>query len=313
MTGPAPAPSPLLPCSPQAIGVGELTSPARAALARQPAEAAALTATAANVTYGVDEYENNAWFSDATTKFHIIKALEYRVDYRFAARWPLAAQQGWRGAYCFGHPSLPGQAASFCNVMKEYGFDPARDRVWLDHEDTDGRSPSYCAGWAQDFCATVRSELGAVPGVYSYTDFIRQGNCAGLGAYPLWYAYPAVAGQVAQMFPLGPWDAAVLHQYAVTSIDWDAFLGDEAALAAFWAGGAVTPPAPPQQPVLKHWAVAGNWSLNQEASAHGTTAAVIIYLTCRNETAYQHDLATYIQAGNWDAKLPAGVIIYVRD
>jgi peptidoglycan hydrolase-like protein with peptidoglycan-binding domain len=228
---------------------GEVDSPARAEFTKLGAglpSGAGIPAPA-----GVDLYENNAWFADQSVSFMILKAWEYREDAKFAARYPLVRAQGrFRGAYLFGHPSLSpdAQAASFCTVLKAAGW-TAADRTWLDHEVTDGKSPSYCAKWAGECCAAIDGGLDLNPGttgVYTYRDFIWQGNCAGLGLRPLWIAVPSVLGRVPAM-NLGPWSRPALVQYQVTSIDWDFWNGTAAELAAFW--GTAARPVPQPQPV----------------------------------------------------------------
>lgn len=224
---------------------GEVDSPARQQFSHVPGPDRA-TATASSVPTGVDLYENNAWFADATVSFMILKAWEYREDTRFAARFPLVKSQGrLRGAYLFGHPSLDAgkQAASFVTVLRDCGFGPG-DTAWLDHEVSDGKSPSWCSSWAQDVCGHVDAGLGlasGATGVYTFRDFIWQGNCSGLGQRALWLAVPSVLGQPPAA-NLGPWASPVLVQYQVTSIDWDYFNGDAAGLRTFWGASAPAPP-----------------------------------------------------------------------
>lgn len=239
------------PADPPDEHAGEVSSPAREQFGQSPRNEGAGVTTAPT---GVDLYENNGWFADATVSFMILKAWEYREDAKFAARFPLVKAQGrLRGAYLFGHPSLDAgkQAASFCTILKDCGFS-AGDTAWLDHEVSDGKSPSWCSSWAQDVCGHVDAGLGlasGATGVYTFRDFIWQGNCSGLGQRALWLAVPSVLGQPPAA-NLGPWVAPVLVQYQVTSIDWDYFNGDAAAMKVFWGASA---PAPAPQP-------ATNWT-----------------------------------------------------
>lgn len=244
--------------NPPALGAGELASPARAQLITAMAKVtAAAPAAAVPVQYGVDLFENNSWFQDSTVAFMILKAYEpgYMngsapfpgIDSKFAARWPLVTATGrYRGAYCFGHPGYGASTAgaNFGVILNNHGFDPATDRVFLDHEVTDGKSPSYCSGWAHDFCTAVDHVLNLSGdrrcGIYTYQDFIRQGNCAGLGDRPLWLAFYSTAGDVSGAY-LGPWGHVSLQQYAVTSIDWDCLAGDAPALKKFWLQAPVPP------------------------------------------------------------------------
>jgi lysozyme len=232
---------------PPSATAGELASPARAQTAdtiRVPSPE-----TAAGVTYGIDLYENNAWFHDATTAFVILKAYEpgYGRDSKFAARFPLAQRLGMlRGAYMFGHPAQNAAAAvkAFTGILKDNGFTRA-DRAFLDHEMTDGKSPSYCAGWARDVCAGIDSELGfPACGVYTYQAFIEVGNCAGLGQYPLWLARYFTPSAPMPPVRIGgsPWASCVLDQYGVFTVDWDYYGGPLTALRAWW--DQTPPPAP---------------------------------------------------------------------
>lgn len=218
------------------------------------------------VCYGIDVYENNILYVDSTVKFVILKAYEsgFREDSKFAARWPLVKSMGrWRGAYLFGHPGLSASSSisTFCSILKNNGFDLHNDRAFLDHEVTDGKSPSYCASWAQEVCAGIDATMGAsVTGLYTYQEFIRQGCCAGLGKYPLWLAKPStpVSPMAPISIPGSPWTTPALCQYAVYTIDWDYFAGDDMALASWWTSAApVQPPTPvpPPQPAPVNWSM----------------------------------------------------------
>ena len=77
-------------------------------------------------------------------------------------------------------------------------------------------------------------------GVYTYIDFAREGNCAGLEFEPLWLAYPAALAPVAPP----PWTRWTFWQWGTRDgTDADAFNGTEAQLSA-WIGSFAPKPVP---------------------------------------------------------------------
>ncbi len=163
-----------------------------------------------------------------------------------------------------------------------------------------------------DTPANARAKLGPVAHYFDAINALKPSYK--VGVYGGYYAVKRVldAGLASVAIQTvawsgGQWDArAVLRQNGKTAFNGNADVDVLMKSFPMWA-------PQPAAAVLKHWQVGGAWSLNQTAKAHNTTAAVIIYLTCRYETEYQHDLAVYIQAGDWDAMLPAGVTIYVKE
>jgi GH25 family lysozyme M1 (1,4-beta-N-acetylmuramidase) len=96
--------------------------------------------------------------------------------------------------YHFGRPRLPLStaaadarrfAAQLGNV-REPGFLPPV----LDLEVTGGLSPANVTAWAKSFMATLQSQIGRVPMIYSGNWFWRgyMGNPSGFAQYPLWAA-----------------------------------------------------------------------------------------------------------------------------
>ena len=89
------------------------------------------------------------------------------------------------------------------------------------------------AEYARNWCADVQQATGHTPIVYTFLSFAQQGNCAGLGHYPLWIAEPsAPAGR--PVVPR-PWLTWKFHQYGTTrvgtnTVDVNVFNGDTAAL-----------------------------------------------------------------------------------
>jgi lysozyme len=289
---------------------GELTSPARQQFDHTPTPAPAPgpeTGAAAAISYGIDSYERDPWFLDGTVTFVILKALElgFREDTMFATRYPLVRKNNrLRGAYCFGHPSQDAVKGAqwFARILKANGWDK-RDRVWLDHEVADGKSPAYCAKWAADFCGTLDTEVGLLhggTGIYSFLDFIRGGYCAGLGDRPLWLAHPQKAGTPPPT-DLGPWTASdvALLQYTSTSVDWDCTLLSGAALTGWWEKYAQGP--------TRHSAD-GKASLAGVCERAGKPLADAIWLTCVKHPDGLGPLQRrYLGAGNMSNPMPAGM------
>ncbi len=92
------------------------------------------------------------------------------------------------------------------------------------------------AEYARNWCADVQRASGHTPVVYTFLSFAEEGNCAGLGHYPLWIAEPsAPAGR--PVVPK-PWSTWKFHQYGTTrvgtnTVDVNVFNGDTAALKQF--------------------------------------------------------------------------------
>ena len=152
-----------------------------------------------------------------------------------------------RIAYLFGHPSVNAKDTVdfFVSEFNDMGMDDS-DGVALDLETTDGLSADKVAAWGADVLSQLHTRLGRTPLVYTYIDFAKQGNCAGLGDYPLWIADPSnAAGH--PVVP-APWKTWAIHQYAtVANIDRDVadYANQEAMVDAL---GKQTPQKPPPPP-----------------------------------------------------------------
>ena len=129
--------------------------------------------------------------------------------------WPRIKAKGLaRGAYHFLDPRLDGaaQASYFVRTVSQVGL-LTTDMLFLDNE-TAGASPAAVAACARDFMARLVSLRPHNPrGVYSYWNFITEGNCAGLGSYPLWLAIYQSATPGAPP----PWHAWTFWQSGETS------------------------------------------------------------------------------------------------
>jgi lysozyme len=209
--------------------------------------------------------------------FAFIKATEGTgfTDPDFATNWRQAASVGLvRGAYHFGYPKNPAAAevSHYLSVVRAQGLH-AGDLLALDLEVTDGLTPAQVAGYAQAWCAEVAQATGRTPVVYTFLSFAQQGNCAGLGRYPLWIAEPsAPAGHPSVP---GPWKSWVFHQYGTTrvgsnTVDVDVFNGDTAALRAF----ANPSPAPQEDDVQSGALNNGANAVTAIALAKGSAQAI---------------------------------------
>jgi lysozyme len=170
-----------------------------------------------------------------TISFAFVKATEGStiVDPEFARNWQQIKAIGLvRGAYHFGHPKngAASDARAFLAAVRAQGL--ARgDLLALDLETTDGLAPAQVAAYARNWCAEVGAATGRKPIVYTFIDFAREGNCAGLGGYPLWIADPS--SPAGHPTVPSPWTTWHFHQYATTLVDRDVFNGDTAALKKF--------------------------------------------------------------------------------
>jgi lysozyme len=197
--------------------------------------------------------------------FAFIKATEGTTirDPDFAINWQQAKAIGIvRGAYHFAHPAngAATEARAFVDQVRAHGLNPG-DLLALDLETTDNLSPARVSEFARNWCADVTAATGHTPVVYTFLSFAQQGNCAGLGHYPLWIAEPsAPAGR--PVVPR-PWSTWTFHQYGTAQVgtnivDVNVFHGDNAALKAF---------ANPAPPVPKEEAEVQSGTLNNGASA----------------------------------------------
>ena len=75
-------------------------------------------------------------------------------------------------------------------MVRAHGL-KAGDLIALDLEASDGLSPARVSEYARNWCADVERATGHTPIVYTFLSFAEQGNCAGLGHYPLWIAEPS--------------------------------------------------------------------------------------------------------------------------
>jgi lysozyme len=120
-----------------------------------------------------------------------------------------------RVGYMFGHPSVNAAASVsyFAGKLDALGVADG-DVVALDHEVTDGLGAAAVSAWAAAVLKGLRDTFGRTPLIYTFRDFAAEGNCAGLGSYPLWISDPSSPAGHPQV--PAPWTTWALHQYATT-------------------------------------------------------------------------------------------------
>jgi lysozyme len=147
-----------------------------------------------------------------------------------------------RIAYLFGHPSVNATETVnfFLSEFNHIGLYDT-DAVALDLETTDGLPAHQVAAWGVDVQSQLHKRLGRLPLLYTFIDFAKQGNCAGLGGYPLWIADPS--SRAGHPVVPAPWKTWAIHQYGTTAnIDRD--VADYASQSAMVAALGKKPPEP---------------------------------------------------------------------
>lgn len=158
-----------------------------------------------------------------------------------AADWAyLKSQNLVRVAYMFGHPNVDPTASVnwFISQLTPLGIEDG-DAIALDHEVANSLGPAAVSAWAVSVLQQLQSRLDRIPLLYTFIDFAGEGNCAGLGGYPLWISDPSSAAGHPTV--PAPWSTWALHQYATTgNIDRD--VSSYATPAAMQAAlGKITP------------------------------------------------------------------------
>jgi Glycosyl hydrolases family 25 len=147
-----------------------------------------------------------------------------------------------RVAYMFGHPSVNAAASVsfFAEKLNALGVADG-DVVALDHEVTDGLGPAAVSAWAVAVLKGLHATFGRTPLIYTFLSFATEGNCAGLGSYPLWMSDPSSPAGHPRV--PAPWKTWALHQYA-TSGNIDRDVSSYATPAAMRAALGKGTPAP---------------------------------------------------------------------
>ena len=215
----------------------------------------------------------------------------------------IAAAGLHRGAYHFLDPGLggPNQAQYFMETMSRLGADSSQ-MLWLDNE-TAGASPADTAGCAVSFMNELRTLAPHNPmGVYTFIDFAKAGNCAGLGDWPLWLAYPSLTAPADPP----PWHNWTFWQWGMRNgIDADAFNGTAAELQA-WIESYLPATHGPYRHVAD-----GKQSIAAIAQARNTTVGHIAQVTAG--VLKQGDMAAMFGALSAIEPLPAGFVYYTTN
>jgi lysozyme len=245
--------------------------------------------------------KNITW---AAVKFTELEANgNHYVNPDAKADWDWLWEHGrGRIAYLFAHPSrsVSDTLALFKSVADQLGLEPG-DGVCIDLEVTDGMSPAAVSSWARELASEMAKTFGRRTIIYTYEDFIRQGNCAGLGNYHLWIASIRTPGMP---FIPGVWQDWFAQQFRQDgSIDQDVshFSSLSAMQAAMGRPSFVTTEAV--------WVTAGMDGLVELSHLLQCEIAVILELTLKASAngKFEPALADYLTTGNLSAHMPRGI------
>ncbi|GII58172.1 hypothetical protein Pth03_65610 [Planotetraspora thailandica] len=142
-----------------------------------------------------------------------------------------------------GHRAAMAEAgvlAGGYHVARPGGDPAAQAGLFLDHAGagllaidlrvSDGLPPGEVAVFARLWCKEVLRRSGTRPIIRTLRHFAAEGNCEGLGEWPLWIVAPdRPMGR--PLVPL-PWESWTLHQYANSPVNRDVFTGSREELAA---------------------------------------------------------------------------------
>jgi len=153
-----------------------------------------------------------------------------------------------RIAYLFGHPSTSARETVdfFLHELNHIGLYDS-DAVALDLEVTDGLRPAQVSAWGRSVQSQLRTRLGRPPLLYTFLDFAKEGNCTGLGGYPLWISDPSTPAGHPQVPP--PWTTWAIHQYDISG-DIDRDVADYASQSAMFEALGRQPTQPPEPDVI---------------------------------------------------------------
>jgi len=229
------------------------------------------------------------------------------ADPNFAANWKVIGTSGiHRGAY---HELVPASTASpaaqarrFLAVIKAAGGAPAGTMLAVVASDYAGVTGAEVLA----FCDAVHAaEPHCAVLIYSDLDFLpKLTSCT---AYDLWVAWPsATAPSAAQVKPFKTWR---LWQWGQEhAVDCDAYNGTAAEMTAWLKSVAATPP----RKVIR-WRVVGVKTLAGVAKRHRTTPEVMLRLAAARHHKYRPSMQRYIKRGDWNARLPFGVVLFAYE
>lgn len=207
-----------------------------------------------------------------------------------------------RIAYLFAHPSVsvPDTVAAFKAMTDRLGLLDT-DGVCIDLETTDGLSPATVSSWARALAAELAMVYGRRPIIYTYEDFIHQGNCDGLGQYFLWIASIRTPGL--PRIP-GVWQDWFAQQYAQDG-NLDRDVAHFSTLSAMRAAMG----RPSFRQVEDVWVTVGMGSLVEWSHDAKTEIPEALRRTLLASADHQWEpvLHDYLATGDLNARMPAGI------
>jgi lysozyme len=187
-----------------------------------------------------------------------------------------------RGAYHFMDPREDGtkQANYFVTNLQKVGL-RTTDILMLDNE-TAGSTPATTAQVARDFMNRLDQLCPHNPrGVYTFISFANEGNCAGLGHYDLWLAFPNLTAPAAPP----PWLGSMFRFWQWgqrRGTDADAFMGTVSQLKTWINKFQPAPPPPALKPNPDgSFTMDGHTTLRSFAHAHGNTVLGVMLDTIK--------------------------------
>jgi GH25 family lysozyme M1 (1,4-beta-N-acetylmuramidase) len=207
-----------------------------------------------------------------------------------------------RVAYLYAHPSrsVSDTLALFKSQTDKLGLLDT-DGVCIDLETTDGLSPAAVASWARELAAAMAAAYGRRPIIYTYEDFIHQGNCNGLANYFLWIASIRTPGL--PNIP-GVWQDWFAQQYVITgNIDQD--VAHFSTLSAMRAAMG----RPAFRTTEAVWVTAGMDSMVEWSHDAKTEIPEALRRTLLASANHQWEpaLHDYLATGDLNARMPAGI------
>jgi GH25 family lysozyme M1 (1,4-beta-N-acetylmuramidase) len=207
-----------------------------------------------------------------------------------------------RIAYLFAHPSrsVSDTLALFKSQTDKLGLLDT-DGVCIDLEVTDGMSPAAVSSWARELAAEMAKLYGRRPIIYTYEDFIHQGNCEGLGNYFLWIASIRTPGL--PNIP-GVWQDWFAQQYAQ-----DGHIDQDVAHFSTLAAMRAAMGRPSFKTTEAVWVTAGMDGLVDLSHLIQTEIPVILERTLAASANHRFapDLHEYLTVGDLSAVMPRGI------
>jgi GH25 family lysozyme M1 (1,4-beta-N-acetylmuramidase) len=241
--------------------------------------------------------------SFAYTRVSNWSGLTMGTDPRFAGDWAEIRAKGLhRGAYWFLLPEVDAaeQARYFVAAVRQQGIRPG-DMLVCDSEQLAGNVDAA----TRAFCAEVdRLTAGDHVIVMVYTMHDVGQHLVSCTRWPLWFAWPSPVAP-----PEGftaPWKDWAVWQWGIRGgVDADAFNGTPADMDA-WIRSRIPAEG------WRDYTTTGHLSLRHIADMCRTEPAVILQRTVDHDGgSYRPHLAAYLNAGDFAAPMPRGIILRV--